>query len=194
MSSTADHFTYESEDDAHVPYTMHRYLEHEEHFPVAAQITQLMDSLVAKAMKYTTDRLGFNPWTRSLSDYEPDYGFTIPEELYHADDVPKAVRFKEHLLNYIKGIFRMHYLYVNAEWRESGEYEVDAFGSRNRTVNVGTHIFMTFSMRSPHTRRPPLDPVPPHLIWKNGIPYKWDAVEDAPDCYTINYSTMMYVD
>lgn len=195
MSSTADHFTYETEEEnAHVAYTMHRYLEHEEHFPVAAQITQLMDSLIEKAMANTTKRIGFNAWTRPLSDYEPDYAFTIPEEIYHAHDVPKAVRFKEHLLNYIKGIFRSHYLYVNAEWRESGEYEVDAHGSRSRTVNIGTHIFMTFSMRSPHTRRPPLDPAPIHCIWKNGIPYKWEVVEDVPDCYNVNYTTMMHVD
>jgi hypothetical protein len=190
LIATTENFEYDQDaSQEQVPYTMHRYLEHEPHRDFAATICTMMDSLIEKAIADTTKRLGFDCWTRSLSDYEPSYAFTFPEILYEADDVRKVRDFKEHLVNYIKAIFRVHYLYTNAEWRESGEYEVDAHGSRSRTVHIGSHIYMTFSMRSPHTRRPPLDPVPTHCIWKTGIPYKWETIEDAPDCYNVNYTT-----
>ncbi len=190
MSSpiTTENFEYD-QDAEQVAYTMHRYLEHEQHYDTAAKISNMIDTLIEKAMTDTTARLGFDGWTRSLSDYEPAYAFTFPPELYDADDVRKVREFKEHLVNYIKAIFRVHYLYTNAEWRDSGEYEVDACGSRIRTVHLGPHIHMVFSIRSPYTRRPPLDPVPAHLIWKNGLPYTWKTIHEEPDCYTVNYST-----
>ncbi len=190
MSSpiTTENFEYD-QDAEHVAYTMHRYLEHEQHYDTAAKISNMIDTLVEKAMADTTARLGFDGWTRSLSDYEPAYAFTFPSEIYDADDVRKVREFKEHLVNYIKAIFRVHYLYTNAEWRDSGEYEVDACGSRIRTVHLGPHIHMVFSIRSPYTRRPPLDPVPIHIIWKIGLPYTWKTIHEEPDCYTVNYST-----
>lgn len=188
--TSTENFEYDQDaSQQEVPYTMHRYMEHEPHYDSAATICTMMDSLIEKAMADTIKRLGFDGWTRNLSDYEHSYAFTFPSELYEADDVRKVRDFKEHLVNYIKAIFRVHYLYTNAEWRDNGEYEVDAHGSRSRTVHLGPHIHMVFSIRSPHTRRPPLDPVPAHIIWKTGIPYTWKTICDAPDCYTVNYFT-----
>ena len=185
----------------HRQFTLHRYLKHEESQDTAAVICNLTRTLIDKGMAHVTKELGFDAWSRELSDYEPAFALIVPERVY-MEETDEMCDFRDALTNYIKAIFTAYYIYVDFEWRDSSKdidypdtciYEVDAYGSRSRSVNITHHLYMTFSVRNVGTRRPPYDPSPAKLVWPEtgGCPYKWAVECDEPDSYNVNYSAEM---
>lgn len=182
----------------HRSLTVHRYLLHEDSWADAAIIMNATNSLIEKGMNHITRELGFDAWSRNLSDYEAAYAFILPEHVY-MEDTDEMADFRDTLTNYMKAIFNAYYIYADMEWRESSAdidypensiYEVDAFGSRSRSVNMGHHLYITFRARNVGTRRPPLDPAPAKLVWSETrkCPYMWAIECDEPDAYSVNYS------
>ena len=185
----------------HREFTLHRYLKHEESEDTAAIICKLTNSLIEKGMAHVTKELGFDAWSRDLSDYEPAFALIVPERVY-TEETDEMCDFRDALTNYIRAIFTAHYIYVDFEWRESSAdpdyperslYDVDQYGSRSRSVNIGHHLYMTFSNRNVGTRRPPYDPAPAAVVWREtgGCPYKWTVECDEPDSYNVNYTAHM---
>ncbi len=182
----------------HRTVTLHGYSQHSDHQYRASQINHMMDILIDKAMQRVTSELGFNIFSRDLSDYEHAYSIVIPKDLYY-DESPTAHDFRDTLERWVKAIFNTHYIYMETEWRESSIdpdsefsgplYEVDWCGSRSREINIGPHLYFTCSMRSTATRRPPLDVAPVSEVWPEGIPYKWSLIVEAPDESTVHYNT-----
>lgn len=182
--------------------TVHGYSQHSDHQYRASQINHMMDILIEKAMGRVTSELGFNVFSRDLSDYEQAYAIIIPEDLYY-DESPAAHDFRDTLQRWVKAIFNTHYIYIETEWRESSMnpdsdfssplYEVDHCGSRSREVNMGAHLYFTCGMRLTSTRRPPLDVAPIAEIWPEGIPYKWSVISERPDEAIVNYRTGEFV-
>ena len=181
----------------HRNFTVHRYLKHEESFDDAALIMKLTHSLIAKGMAHVTRELGFDAWSRNLSDYEPARALLVPENVY-MNEANEMADFRDTLVHYIKTIFNVYYIYADIEWRESSAdidypqnsiYEVDAIGSRSRSVNMGHHLYITFRTRNVGARRPPLDPAPAKLVWPEtgGCPHKWSVTQDMPDEAIVNY-------
>jgi len=187
-----------AKEPVHRTFVVHRYLKHEESFDDAALIMKFTESLIAKGMAHVTEELGFDAWSRDLSDYEPAYAFLVSERVY-TEETEEMDDFRESLVRYIKAIFQVYYIYADIEWRESSAdpdypekclYEVDAIGSRSRSVNMGHHLYITFRNRNVGARRPPLDPAPAKLVWPTtkGCPYTWTVTHDEPDESTVNYS------
>ncbi len=186
----------------HRTVTLHGYSQHSDHEYRASQINHLMDILIDNAMKRVTSELGFNIFSRDLSDYEHAYSIVIPKDLYY-DESPTAHDFRDTLERWVKAIFNTHYIYLETEWRESSVdsdsefagplYEVDWCGSRSRTINIGPHLYFTCTMRSTATRRPPLDVASADKVWPEGIPYKWSVLTQEPDNYTVNYRTGLFM-
>jgi hypothetical protein len=167
----------------HRPITVHCYGKQEQSYSAARTIMNLTYDLIEKGMEHVTRELGFDAWTRSLSDYEPAFGFVVPEVVYKGES-PEMYEFRDTLERYIQAIFRVYYLYAEIEWRESSAdpdwptkslYEVDQCGSRSRDVVLRHHIFITFRSRNTDARRSPLDPSPASIVWPetNGCPIKW---------------------
>ncbi len=173
------------------------YSQHEAHEETANIINDMIGDLIESAMVRIATELGFDIWSRSLDDWEHAYAVVLPRALYY-DESAAAHDFRRTLKDWITAVFATHYIYINAEWRDSSKdpesefggciYEVDWCGSRHRVVNLGPHLYLTFHIRCTGTRRPPLDTLTPAEIWPEGIPYKWKVICDQPDCYTVNYS------
>lgn len=190
-----------SAEHIHRNFTVHRYLKHEESQDTATLIMKFTESLIAKGMAHVTEELGFDAWSRDLSDYEPAYAFLVPERVY-MEETEEMDDFRESLVRYIKAIFQVYYIYADIEWRESSAdpdypensfYEVDAIGSRSRSVHMKHHLYITFRNRNMGARRPPLDPAPAKLVWPEtkGCPYTWTVECDQPDSYNVNYSVAL---
>ncbi len=186
----------------HRTVTLHGYSQHSDHQYRASQINHMIDILIDKAMQRITSELGFNIFSRDLSDYEHAYSIVIPKDLYY-DESPAAHDFRDTLERWVKAIFNTHYIYLETEWRESSLdpdsefkgplYEVDCCGSRSREINIGPHLYFTCSMRCTATRRPPLDVASAQEVWPEGIPYKWSVITEQPDEAIVHYITGEFV-
>ena len=202
QASQTSQTSQEYEEHSSRTITLHGYSQHSDHQYRASQINYMMNTLIDKAMQRITSELGFDIFSRDLSDYEHAYSIVIPKDLYY-DESPTANDFRDTLERWVKAIFNTHYIYIETEWRESSLdpdsdfsaplYEVDCCGSRSREINIGPHLYFTCSMRCTATRRPPLDVAPASQVWPEGIPYKWSVITEQPDDAIVHYITGEFV-